>query len=238
MVELTAREAVLFVVLLTCVPLQLWLTQSVPRGERDRRAVALLRDLAKTVQKVTSLHYWESVITTWTNQRNYKETADPDLGTYARLSRAQLAAGSADGECPAVEVLRHYNSKGYYGLSANQRRYRTAHVQYRVGQVVQLTQSGSKAIVVGWDETCQAPDSVMESMYEQPEEAALKETPHYTLLGERGKGGVTLLYAAQRDLSLLQDTPVRTEHSEMFFTGFDGTRYLLRPWLAAVYPED
>lgn len=240
MVVLSPGDAVLLTLLLVCVPLQMWLQHhySLSSTEaRDGQVFAVIREVHKGLQKYLSPHYWSTMaLYTFSS----KHVQDPDIAEYARLSWEQLSEEPLiDGECPAVEVLRRDHPLGYFAASTQQRRYRTSLVQYRVGQVVRHTEYGFRGVIVGWDETCQAPRSFIEQSYSPEDTTELCAQANYAVLVDTHDYPLAMTqYFAQRHLTLVRSTKVEHPQMDIYFDQFDGSRYLSSGWLAAMYPED
>ncbi|XP_018018349.1 uncharacterized protein LOC108674875 [Hyalella azteca] len=242
MVLISASDALILVLLLACVPIQMWLqhqtSQSSTPDSRDGEVIALVREFCKTVQRYMSPHYWSTLLL-YSTTSLYK-FKDKDVLEYARLSYEQLSdTPEEEGECPAVEVIRLKHPEGYYGSSVHQRRYRTGHIHFRVGQVVRHTQFGIKAVIIGWDETCQAPREFIEEAYPKELAAEVCQKANYAVLMDLNDFPSTAVqYFAQQHMELVTNEKVVNPHTEKYFSHFDGSRYLPAPWLAAMYPED
>ncbi|KAF2363597.1 Hemimethylated DNA-binding domain [Trinorchestia longiramus] len=240
MVVISAGDAVLLVLLLVCVPLQMWLQHhtahsSTPES-RDGQVMALVREFCKTIQRYLSPHFWSTVLL-------YSTTAmhkDKEVLEYSRLSYTQLSdAPDEEGECPAVEVFRLSHPEGYFASSVHQRRYRTGLIYYRVGQVVRHSEYGIKAVIIGWDETCRAPQEFIDEAYSKELAVEVCEKANYAvLLDINDYHSTAVQYFAQQHIELLSNQKVSHPHKERYFSHFDGSRYLPAPWLAAMYPED
>jgi len=240
MVELTVRDTVVLIVLLLCVPLQLWIEKYSPREHRDRMTINLVRDIQKTFKKVTSLEYWD-LATKWiiiSNALQYKN--DEDIAFYSYLAAKELADDpEMEGECPAVEIMRHMSPLGHYSMSPYQRKYRTRMVHHYVGEVVWSKTLEKQGAIIGWDEKCKAPESVIEELYSEKTRRHASELPHYALLIDQGNGKKLVVYVSQDDLEPSRDKlEVINTKVDVYFDHHDGARYIPRPWLAALYPED
>uniref|UniRef100_A0A6A7FX20 F-box only protein 21-like isoform X2 n=1 Tax=Hirondellea gigas TaxID=1518452 RepID=A0A6A7FX20_9CRUS len=239
MVLLSAGDALMLVLLLTCVPIQMWLYHKSDTSAvtRDGRVMSLIRELHKTISQYLSPHYWTKVML---SPYLASQTLDPDILEYARLSYEQLSkTPSLEGECPAVEVIRHLHPLGHFARGVQQRRYRTRLVQYKVGQVVKHTEYGVKGVIIGWDETCLAPRDFIRQSYSTEDVVEVCETANYAVLLDTNDYPHPIThYFAQKYIVPITNTKVEHPSLDRFFDKFDGSRYLPTSWLAAIYPED
>ncbi|KAG9347656.1 hypothetical protein JZ751_005228 [Albula glossodonta] len=144
---------------------------------------------------------------------------DTDVYNHIREKRgtvfdvAKFFAAQEDdsqGESPALEVLMHDNDQGYFGASKEVRSPRPLYVLHRVGQVVMEKNNHMVGVIVSWDHRLKAPPEWTKKMYSSSETS------------------LELLTGFQPDIPTLN----------MYFSHFDGKKFVMQSWLQELFPED
>lgn len=109
----------------------------------------------------------------------------------------------------------------------------------RVGEVVMESKGHMVGVVVSWDPEMRAPAEWVDKMHSNSEGITAEKTPHYKVLFS-GPGQSSLLVAYLPQTQLERITGLRPDIPtlERYFTHFDGERFVMQPWLRAIYPED
>ncbi|CAB4064263.1 unnamed protein product [Lepeophtheirus salmonis] len=138
-------------------------------------------------------------------------------------------------ECPALEVLSFRRSSYiYFGASTVIRSYRPKEVNFRVGQVVKSKFTSYQGVIIGWDETAVAPESWFIHAYPS-DKPHWKYQPSYRILVDSSRA---ITYEPQENLELIQQIKISNSNVWDYFTHFDGSQYLPKPWLKYLYPKD
>ncbi|KAM7368166.1 hypothetical protein PAMP_014412 [Pampus punctatissimus] len=161
---------------------------------------------------------------------------------YHATTRSLLGFGPEDGaaqESFAIESMMYDNDQGFFGASKAVRSPRPPFVFLRVGEVVLERKGHMVGVVVGWDPEMRAPAEWVDRMYSNFEETTAERTPHYKVLFS-GPGPSSLLVAYLPQTQLERITGMRPDIPtlEIYFTHFDGERFIMQPWLKNIYPED
>ncbi|CAL1586004.1 unnamed protein product [Knipowitschia caucasica] len=140
----------------------------------------------------------------------------------------------------SLEKMLIDNDQGYFGASKSVRQPRPPFVFLRVGQVVMETRGNMVGVVVSWDPELRAPAEWVDRVYSDFESTKAERTPHYKVLfnGPAGASSVLMAYLPQTQLERVSDMRPNIPTLEKYFTHFDGERFVLQPWLRAIYPED
>ncbi|NWR13550.1 FBX21 protein, partial [Emberiza fucata] len=159
--------------------------------------------------------------------------------------------------CFYVELLIFHFRNWYYGenkvkSSANEAKphsylAESAHVhspkpkyiKFRVGQVIIHRRFGYSGVIVGWDVKANTPEENLQPRY-PPVKQDLKDTPHYQILINKANGfGRSTAYVSEEEITVIMGLEV-VYHPDMetYFSGYDGSKYIMQPWLKKLYPHD
>ncbi|XP_071485143.1 uncharacterized protein [Diadema antillarum] len=229
--------------LLLIVPAQYILTQWKPISttERNLEVKGLIDKLHLWKEKFFNPEWWRR------RGQNAWNTLSNFMDHFEKYGEKILHGGPVtdddidddlEGESPAIEVLKFRQSNGYYGSSTEPRSPRPRHVKFRVGQVVRNKMMGYRGVIIGWDLTVKAPEQWIKE-HIPPENKRYLSQPNYMILvNGQDRQSFTTAYVVQEALESVEN--VKVEHSQIdeYFEAFDGSRYLVRPWLKKIYPHD
>nr|XP_015803683.2 uncharacterized protein si:dkey-261l7.2 [Nothobranchius furzeri] len=164
----------------------------------------------------------------WTNQQLSK------VKTLVGLEPKEPAA-----QTPPVGTMIFDNDKGFFGASKSVRSPRPPYVFLRVGEVVMERKGHMIGVVVSWDAELRAPPEWIDRKHSNSEDTTAERTPHYKVLF-RGPTPSSLMvaYLPQTQLERITDTRPDIPTLDNYFTHFDGTRFIMQPWLRELFPED
>jgi len=222
------REHLQFAAIIFCVPLQLFFTSYMGSTESNRTYAIS--------QMVTQ---FSSIKETWLSVEPWKQWCSRLLTLRIKDLVEFHKYGHLDpnGESPAVEVFRFRDKEGYFGQSPDPRFTRQPHMQFRVGQVVKHKKWGYRGVIIAWDEEARAPQNWLEEMHKNNPE--WKTQPNYAILVDtRDRPAPQITYVPQENIEVIKHTKILHPSTEDYFENFDGSQYLARPWLKAVYPRD
>ncbi|XP_014681547.1 PREDICTED: F-box only protein 21-like [Priapulus caudatus] len=144
------------------------------------------------------------------------------------------------GESPALEVLAYKNKdgKGYFAKSTTPRSPRSSKVKFRVGQVIKHKIWGYRGVIIGWDEDAKAPEWWVNQNHPD-DKPDWRTQPNYSVIVDtRDRPTPQSTYIPQENIEVLKQTKIIHPVLDDYFENYDGTQYLIRPWLKALYPHD
>ncbi|XP_063079507.1 uncharacterized protein si:dkey-261l7.2 [Engraulis encrasicolus] len=143
-----------------------------------------------------------------------------------------------DGSPPLEELLQD-NDLGFFGASKELRRPRPAYVLHRVGQVVRETQNHMVGVIVAWDAELKAPASWIKKRYSESELASASDTPHYKVVfSGPGPSSIMMGYLPQSALRRVMGYKPDIPTLHLYFSDYDGERFVMHDWLKQIYPDD
>ncbi|XP_023778103.1 uncharacterized protein LOC111925792 [Cyanistes caeruleus] len=111
------------------------------------------------------------------------------------------------------------------------------YVKFSVGQVIIHRRFGYSGVIVGWDAKPNAPKQ-LQPRY-PPVKQDLKDTPHYRILINNANGsGKSTAYVPEEEITVIMGLEVYHSDMETYFSGYDGSKYIMQPWLKKLYPHD
>ncbi|XP_041831628.1 si:dkey-261l7.2 [Melanotaenia boesemani] len=227
MPQLNAAAALQIALLLSAVPAQYfisrWCGSSVAqRYHATTRLLRIWKDWRMSYLNGTA---WMD----WTNQLLSKVKSLVGLGQE----------GQTDVVTPPIETMLYDNDEGFFGASKMVRSPRPPFVFLRVGEVVMERKGHMVGVVVSWDPEMRAPQEWVNRVYSSSEDMKAEKTPHYKVLFS-GPGPSSLMVAYLPQTQLERITGMRPDIPtlENYFTHFDGTRFVMQPWLRELFPED
>ncbi|NXP44023.1 FBX21 protein, partial [Heliornis fulica] len=126
----------------------------------------------------------------------------------------------------------------YFAESTHVRSPRPEYVQFSVGQVMVHKVFGYSGVIVGWDVKAEAPEEWLQHKY-PPAKKDLKETPHYRILINKANGfGKSTAYIPEEEITIIVGLEVHHPDVKAYFSGYDGSKYIMQPWLKKIYPHD
>uniref|UniRef100_UPI0037E77EB1 uncharacterized protein n=1 Tax=Semicossyphus pulcher TaxID=241346 RepID=UPI0037E77EB1 len=138
-----------------------------------------------------------------------------------------------------LDTMLHDNEQEFFGASKEVRSPRPPYVFLRVGDVVMERKGNLVGVVVSWDPELRAPPEWIERMYSNSENTKAEKTPHYKVLFMGpNPSSVFVGYLPQTQLERLTGMRPDIPSLENYFSHFDGKRFIMQPWLQAIFPED
>ncbi|NWV75512.1 FBX21 protein, partial [Dasyornis broadbenti] len=112
------------------------------------------------------------------------------------------------------------------------------YIKFHVGQVIIHKRFGYSGVIVGWDVKATTPEEQLQSRY-PPAKQDLKYTPHYRILINKANGfGKSTAYVPEEEITIIMGLEVYHPDMETYFSGYDGSKYIMQPWLKRLYPHD
>ncbi|XP_028295749.1 uncharacterized protein LOC114457837 [Gouania willdenowi] len=156
-----------------------------------------------------------------------------------QLSKVTFLIGLGEDE-PVEQHLHHDklvfgNDEGFFGAYKEVRSPRPPFVFLRVGDVVMEVKGHNVGVVVSWDSERRVPPE------EWPDqETTPQKTPYYKVLfrGTDPSHDFKVGYYVQTSLKRLTGVKPHIPILERYFTHFNGRRFIMQPWLRAIFPDD
>ncbi|XP_020795625.1 uncharacterized protein si:dkey-261l7.2 [Boleophthalmus pectinirostris] len=184
------------------------------------------------------LRIWRDWRSSYLNSTAWMEWSSEQVSKVMSYLGSETATEETPKEMPMEQMLFD-NDQGYFGASKTVRKPRPPYVFLRVGEVVIETRGHMVGVVVSWDPELRAPAEWVDRMYSDFEGIKAEKTPHYKVLFN-GPAGSSLLVAYLPQTQLERITGLRPNIPTLdnYFTHFDGERFVMQPWLRAIFPED
>ncbi|NWT55228.1 FBX21 protein, partial [Erythrocercus mccallii] len=126
----------------------------------------------------------------------------------------------------------------YFAESTHVQSPKPEYIKFRVGQVIIHRRFGYSGVIVGWDVKANTPEEQLQPRY-SPVELDLKDTPHYRILINKANGsGKSTAYVPEEEIKVIMGLEVYHPDMETYFTGYDGSKYIMQPGLKKLYPHD
>ncbi|XP_067388773.1 F-box only protein 21-like isoform X2 [Emydura macquarii macquarii] len=126
----------------------------------------------------------------------------------------------------------------YFAKSTHIRSPKPESVLFNVGQVIVHRRFGYSGVIVGWDVKARAPKDWLQHKY-PPEKQGLRDTPHYRILINRAnRFGKSTVYIPEEEITIIMGLEVHHPDLTAYFSRYDGSKYIMQPWLRKIYPHD
>ncbi|NWR13229.1 FBX21 protein, partial [Paradoxornis webbianus] len=126
----------------------------------------------------------------------------------------------------------------YFAESTHVHSPKPEYIKFRVGQVIIHRRFGYSGVIVGWDVKANTPEEQLQPRY-SPVEQNLKGSPHYRILIHKANGfGKSTAYVPEEEITVIMGLEVYHPDMETYFSGYDGSKYIMQPWLKKLYPRD
>ncbi|XP_068923086.1 F-box only protein 21-like isoform X2 [Petaurus breviceps papuanus] len=126
----------------------------------------------------------------------------------------------------------------YFAEPTQIRSPRPESIQFKVGMVIMHKQLGFSGVIIGWDVEARAPEEWLKQKY-PPEKQYLRKSPHYRILvNKSNRIGISTAYVPEENLKVITGYEVFHPDLKAYFSKYDGTKYIMQPWLKQIYPHD
>ncbi|XP_074656949.1 uncharacterized protein LOC141910127 [Tubulanus polymorphus] len=180
----------------------------------------------------------ESYLSTW---NSWKEWCHQHI--FSRfIDSEEVEIHESSKQTPTSDISestpKHRNPNGFFAGSLIPRSPRSAHIKYKIGQVIQHKKWGYRGVIVGWDEIALAPEFWL-SRNHPTDKPHWRKLPNYAILvdvNDRPQAQTT--YVVEENIEVVMDTEIDHPFINDFFDAFDGAQYLPKMWLKELYPHD
>ncbi|KAM9355470.1 uncharacterized protein KZ484_013593 isoform 2-T3 [Pholidichthys leucotaenia] len=221
MPELRAAAVIQAVLLLSAVPAQYLISRWV--GSTQVQRYHATTRLLRIWKEWRASHLNVSAWVDWTSQQM------TELMSMVGLAQEDQIAQ----ESPPMEAMIFDNDQGFFGASKMVRSPHPPFVFLKVGEVVMEREGHMIGVVVSWDPELRAPPEWVNK------ETIAERTPHYKVLFSGPvPSSVIIAYLPQTQLARISGIRPDIPTLENYFTHFNGNRFIMRPWLRQLFPED
>ncbi|KAM9338829.1 uncharacterized protein ABDE67_016501 [Symphorus nematophorus] len=227
MPQLTSAAVLQLLLLLSAVPAQYYISRwsGSTAAQRIHATTRLLR-------------IWKEWRTSYLNGTAWMEWASQQMSKVQSLVGLGQEDQMAQESMP-LETMLYDNDQGFFGASKTARSPRPPYVFLRVGEVVMERKGHMVGVVVSWDPEMRAPPEWIDRVYSNSETPKAENTPHYKVLfSGPGPSSVMVGYLPQTQLERITGMRPDIPTLEIYFTHFDGERFVMQPWLREIFPED
>ncbi|NXL89828.1 FBX21 protein, partial [Alectura lathami] len=240
MPHISAAAALQICVLLSALPAQYLISRwygadSAQRIQLTRRMIACGSSFAKSYLSVDAwadrFKLWLSKASKNKNERGRVVNTREEEGSWGRRSWYY-------GEKKIRSANNEAEKHSYFAAATHVRSPKPESVQFSVGQVVVHRRLSYSGVIVGWDVKAKAPEEWLQDKY-PPAKQGVKDTPHYRILINTASGfGKSTTYVPEEEITIIMGLEVHHPDMKAYFSGYDGSKYTMQPWLKKVYPHD
>ncbi|XP_076129448.1 uncharacterized protein LOC143110440 isoform X1 [Alosa pseudoharengus] len=230
MPQITATTILQLALLLSALPAQYLISKwsSVSAAERYHSIKSFLRAWNDLRSSYLNASAWIEWATSWV----------PKV-TFSRLFDDPEEVEDVDDGSPPLEELLQDNDLGYFAASKDVHSPRPMYVLHRVGHVVMESQNNMVGVIVGWDAELRAPPNWIKKRYTPPELQSAVDSPHYKVVfSGPASSSIMVGYLPQSALRRIRGYKPEIPTLDLYFSDFDGEKFVMKPWLEQIYPED
>ncbi|NXG86194.1 FBX21 protein, partial [Stercorarius parasiticus] len=233
MPHINAAAALQICVLLSALPAQYFISQwygtdSVQRIQITERLI--IASWSSFTKSYFSLDAWADRLKLWLSKTRTCLSVGLLILRFRNWYYGEKKTKIGDNEA---------ETHSYFAESSHVRSPKPEYIQFSVGQVIVHKRFGYSGVIVGWDVKAKAPEEWLRHKY-PPAKQDLKDTPHYRILINKANGfGKSTAYIPEEEITIIMGLEV-VHHPDMkaYFSGYDGSKYIMQPWLKKIYPHD
>ncbi|NXD81365.1 FBX21 protein, partial [Halcyon senegalensis] len=232
MPHISAAAALQICMLLSALPAQYIISQwyGTDSAQRIQRTERIIASWSSFTKSCLSLDAWADRLKLWLSKAR----------TCLNIVLLILHFRSwYDGEKQAESGDNEAENHLHFAESTHIRSPKPEYIQFSVGQVIVHKRFGYSGVIVGWDVKANTPEGRLQHQY-PPSNQDLKDTPHYRILINKANGfGKSTAYIPEEEITVIMGLEV-VHHPDMkaYFSGYDGSKYIMQPWLKKIYPHD
>ncbi|NWS47087.1 FBX21 protein, partial [Probosciger aterrimus] len=213
--------------LLSALPAQYFISQwygtdSAQRIQITERIIASWKSFTKPY---LSLDAWADCLKLWLSKTRWGEGSKTERNWY--YGAKKTISGNNEAE-----------THSYFAESTHVHSPKPEYIQFSVGQVIVHKKFGYSGVIIGWDVKANTPGEWLQHKY-PPVKQDLKGTPHYRILINKANGfGKSTAYIPEEEITIIMGLEVHHPDMKAYFSGYDGSKYIMQPWLKKIYPHD
>ncbi|NXO93002.1 FBX21 protein, partial [Certhia brachydactyla] len=236
MPQINAAAALQISMLLFALPAQYFISQWYGTDSAERIHVTerlIIASWSISTRSYLSPDAWADHLKLWLSKtRSFKRTC-----LYAELLILHFRNwyyGKNKIKSSDSEAKPHF----YFSESTHVHSPKPEYIKFRVGQVIIHRRFGYSGVIVGRDVKANTPEEQLQPRY-PPVKQDLKHTPHYRILINNANGfGKSTAYVPEEEITVIMGLQVYHPDMETYFSEYDGSKYIMQPWLKKLYPHD
>ncbi|NXP74764.1 FBX21 protein, partial [Ramphastos sulfuratus] len=231
MPHISAAAALQICALLSAFPAQYFISQwyGTDSAQRILLTERVITSWSSFTKSCLSLDAWADCLKLWLSKTRTCLNVGLLILHFRNWYYGEKKAKSGDAEA---------ETHSYFAESTHVRSPKPEYIQFSVGQVIVHKRFGYSGVIIGWDVKADTPKEWLRHKY-PPATQDLKDTPHYRILINKANGfGKSTAYIPQEEITIIMGLEVHHPDIKTYFSGYDGTKYIMQPWLKKIYPHD
>ncbi|NXI69595.1 FBX21 protein, partial [Anseranas semipalmata] len=240
MPHISAAAALQICMLLSALPAQYFISQwyGTDSAQRIQKTERLIIACGSSFTKsYLSVDAWADRLKLWLLKTRQGEGSKTERGKVVNAVEEE-GGNWYFGEKKIKSADNEAKTHSYFSESTHVRSPKPESVQFSVGQVIVHKIFGYSGVIVGWDVKAEAPEEWLQHKY-PPAKQDVKDTPHYRILINKANGfGKSTTYIPEEEITIIMGLEVHHPDIKAYFSGYDGSKYIMQPWLKKIYPHD
>ncbi|NWR98105.1 FBX21 protein, partial [Motacilla alba] len=232
MPHINAAAALQISMLLFALPAQYFISQWYGTDSAERIQITerlIIASWSISTRSYLSLDAWADCLKLWLSKTRTRLYIELLILHFRNWYYGESKTKSSDNEA---------KTHSYLAESAHVHSPKPEYIKFCVGQVIIHRRFGYSGVIVGWDVKATTPEEQLQPRY-PPVKQDLKDTPHYQILINKANGfGQSTAYVSEEDITVIVGLEVYHPDMETYFSGYDGSKYIMQPWLKKLYPHD
>ncbi|XP_072189403.1 uncharacterized protein [Excalfactoria chinensis] len=239
MPHISTAAALQICALLAALPAQYYISQwyGTQPAQRVRMTKRLIACRSSFTKSYLSLDLWADRLKLWLSEARQGEGRKTERAKLAKLIEEEGRTWY-HGEKKIKSAYNEAENNSYFAASSHVHSPKPESIHFSVGQVIVHKTFGYLGVIVGWDVKAEAPEEWLQHKY-PPEKQDVRDTPHYRILINNASGfGKSTAYVSEEEITITVGLQVHHPDLQVYFCGYDGSKYILQPWLRDIYPHD
>ncbi|CAM9911588.1 unnamed protein product [Bubo scandiacus] len=232
MPPISAAAALQICVLLSALPAQYFISQwygtdSAQRIQMTERLI--IASWSSFTKSYVSLDAWAGRLKLWLSKTRTCLSVGLLILHFRNWYYGEKKTKSGNNEA---------ETHSYFAESTHVHSPKPEYIRFSVGQVIVHKRFGYLGVIVGWDVKANTPEDRLQHKH-PPAKQDLKNTPHYRILINKANGfGKSTAYIPEEEITIIMGLEVHHPDMKAYFSGYDGSKYIMQPWLKKIYPHD
>ncbi|NXG07005.1 FBX21 protein, partial [Sakesphorus luctuosus] len=241
MPHINAAAALQVSMLLFALPAQYFISQWYGMDSDESIQISerlIIASWSSSTRSYLSLDAWANRLKLWLSKTRQGKGSKTEKGTVLDTIKEEGDSGNLNWYYGEKQIKSEATPPSYFGESTHIHSPKPEYVQFHVGQVIIHKRFGYSGVIVGWDVKAHTPEEWLQPKY-PPGKQDLKPTPHYRILINKANGfGKSTAYVPEEEITIIMGLEVHHPDMETYFSGYDGSKYIMQPWLKELYPHD